>query len=146
MNKAYQFPQDEPNPFAEANAPASGADANPYAAGSEASRATPPSDAYQATLPSRAGKLLALGIGSLVAALISAVTAFWCLPLGIFVLMFSVPAVSMASHDLKAMKMGAMADSDRGLVIGALATAIVASVICALSLLVPIGMILLLFA
>ena len=141
MSKAYQFPHDEPNPFAEATPAAPAPGDNPYASGAEAAqKPVLGADAYQQTLVPRSGLVLGLSVTSLVGALVAVVVSFWCLPLGVFVLMLSMPTVAMAQHDLKAMKLGAMDSENRGTVQVALVLAIISSVASALSLIVPVAM------
>lgn len=141
MSKAYQFPQDEPNPFAEVNPAQPAVDANPYATGAvPAMTSAAGADAFQETLPPRSGMVLGLSLTSLLGSVLALVAAFFCLPLGVFVLMLSAPTVAMAQHDLRAMKGGAMNSRDRGTVKVALVMAIIASVISTVSLAIPVGL------
>jgi hypothetical protein len=138
MSKAYQFPRDEPNPFAEpiAAQTADGQDAaNPYHAGqAEAERVRPTAGTYQQTLPPRDSWLLAVSLSSLVAAFLSLGLAYFFIPVGLIALPLSGAAWWMAWHDLAAMHAGAMGDSARGRVRGALWLSIVGTVLSLLSL------------
>lgn len=133
MNKAYQLPHDQPNPFAEtANASgAAGENASPYAAGPiPAASVDPGPGAYQATLTPRPQWLLVLSGLSLLMALIAVPAAFvWLLPLGVVSLFLSSGAWTMARHDLRAMHYGAMEPSTRSEVRLALWLAIVATLL-----------------
>ena len=140
MSKAYQFPADEPNPFAEKTVEQPQAGVNPYAAGvGPADRAAQFAGAYQSTLPARSGTLLALGIVSVVGSLAALLLAYWCLPLGFFMLMITIPAWGMARHDLRAMRQGAMSADAEATVRIARGMAIFGTVVSAIALLLPVG-------
>ncbi len=141
MSKAYQFPHDEPNPFAEATPAQPSAGENPYAAGAAAAqRPVLSADTYQQTLAPRSGLLLGMAVTALLGSLVALGLSFFCLPLGALVLVLSIPTVLMARHDLKAMKFGAMDGAERTMVMVAPVLAMIGSVVSALSLLVPVGM------
>jgi hypothetical protein len=137
-NKAYQFPQGEPNPFAETtpqNAPDGGA--NPFAVGNEPVRSVDPGPgAYQQTLQQRSGTILAFAVVGLVGAVIALPLGYWYVPAGVFSLATSVPALLMARHDLEAMRLGAMDARQRKSVQTANIFAIIGVVIGVISLLI----------
>jgi hypothetical protein len=141
-NKAYQFPQGEPNPFAEPtpqNAP--DGSANPFAVSGEPVRSVDPGPgAYQQTLPQRSGTVLVFAIVGLVGAVLALPLAFCLVPLGVFSMMASIPALLMARQDLAAMRAGAMEGSQKGALSAAHIFAIVGIVLGLLSLAICVGL------
>jgi hypothetical protein len=135
-NKAYQFPQGQPNPFAEPGAPKTPAGSeNPFAVSQEPVRSVNPGpDAYQQTLVPRGGLLLFLSLAGLIGSFIALAVAFCMLPLGVFSLMASVPALLMGRQDLLAMRHGAMEKSQHSLVMLSWVFAIIGSALGAISL------------
>jgi len=115
MSKAYQFPQDEPNPFADTGEAVPGNDAgNPYTASLAQRQPASPEAGYEQTLPQRGGLLVLFSSITLTAALLTVPLANYCLPLGLPLLAISIPALLMAHRDLKAMRAGAMDPSGNG--------------------------------
>jgi hypothetical protein len=141
-NKAYQFPQGEPNPFAESTPQAAPESSeNPFAVSSEPVRSVDGGPgAWQQTLQQRSGTVLAFAIVGLIGAAFALALAFCVLPLGIFSLMASIPALVMARQDLAAIRAGAMEGSQRNAVTVAYTFAIIGIVLGVLSLAICVGL------
>lgn len=142
MSKAYQFPHDEPNPFADqaAGAPAAASD-NPYLAGNTAASPGDAAPAYQSTLPPRGGRLMAMSLSALAGGILALVLAFWLLPMGIFSLAVGIPAWAMARHDWRAIQHGAMDDRERDTVRAAWRLAATGVMLSVLSFALMIGLV-----
>jgi hypothetical protein len=114
MSKAYQFPQNspEPNPFTDAAAPAPSQESHPrdnlYAAPQSLEGHSPYLAGYEQTAPHRGTQVLVLGLIGAFSALLLLPFAYFLLPLGLATLALSVPAWGMGRHDLAAMDAGAM--------------------------------------
>lgn len=135
MSKAYQFPQDQPNPFAEPSAPAPTGGDNPYLASSaDAYQAAPTAPAYQQTLRPRSGALTLWSFVALLLSVLAVAMAYYLLPLGLLSLMVGIPTWVTARNDLKAMQAGAMDNAARGQLQAAHRLAITSNVISGLSL------------
>jgi hypothetical protein len=137
MSKAYQFPHDEPNPFAESAAsPAeTGGGDNPYATQAiPAQSVAAGPDTFHATLAPRDGRLILLSVMGLGMALAAVPLVMCYLPLALLSLPLSLCAWGMARHDLRAMAHGAMRDEARGRVRFAQGVALIGSVLGLLTL------------
>jgi hypothetical protein len=135
-NKAYQFPQGEPNPFSDKAAGAApGQGENPFAVSHEPVRSVDPGPgAYQQTLQQRSGMLLTFSILGLIGSLAALACSFFFLPIGIFSLLESIPALLMSRHDLLAMRAGAMEPSQKNSVTLAWVFALVGTILGVISL------------
>jgi hypothetical protein len=135
MSKAYQFPQDQPNPFAEPSAPAPTGGDNPYLASSaDAYQAAPAAPAYQQTLRPRAGALTLWSFVALLLSVLAVAMAYYLLPLGLLALIVGIPTWLTTRSDLKAMQVGAMESAARGQLKAAHRLAIASNIISVLSL------------
>jgi hypothetical protein len=143
MNKAYQLPHDQPNPFAdtEQTPGAAGDSASPYAAGAiPAASVDLGAQTYQATLTPRPAWLVSVSDVSLALALLALLaTILFMLPWGIFTLALGVYGWWMARHDLHAMRYGAMEPSRRLTAQLALGLAIAGTVTSLLSIVVSVA-------
>lgn len=107
------FPEKEPNPFAE-EMEEQPYEADPYASPHSEGYSTKQAGHYDAAIPGRGGVLLILGIAGLAVAIIGLIPLLCCLPINVLALALTVPAWLMSQHDLEGMALGAIDDSDRG--------------------------------